>query len=173
MNTPDDLLNELLDEDALDPKKLFDENEYSTLIIDREGFNKKQNDTADLLEQLLDPNVTRIQSEEIYSRLKEVKAQKLLVDAIKSAERVEEKTILTAACWECGLDISSDFLFFVELSCHDNFNLAMEALTVVEYNDGTLEEPVLRTALEMAVQSKSKNEALVNDLIQNINSRLN
>ena len=170
---PDELLNELLDEDALDPKKLFDEKEYNTLIIDRGGFSKKENNTADLLEQLLDPNITRIESEEIFSKLKDMKAQKLLVDAIKNAERIEEKIILTATCWECGLDFSSDFLFFVELTCQENFELAMEALTVVEYNDSDLETPLLKSALVIAEQSKSGNAALVNDLIQNINSRLN
>ncbi|HOZ88075.1 MAG TPA: hypothetical protein PL029_09965, partial [Bacteroidia bacterium] len=77
MNTPDDILNELLDDDALDPKKLFNEKEYNTLIIDRGGFNKKENNTADLLEQLLDPNITRVESEGIYLQLKEMKAQKL------------------------------------------------------------------------------------------------
>jgi len=171
MNTPDDLLNELLDEDALDPKKLFDEKEYNTLIIDRGGFSKKENNTADLLESLLEKNITRVESEEIFSKLKEMNAQKLLVDAIRNAERIEEKIILTATCWECGLDFSDDFIFFVELSCHENFQLAMEALTVVEYNDSELTKELLNDALDIAKNTKSKNTHLINDLVQNINSR--
>ena len=114
MPGPNDIVNDLLDDDALDPKKLFDENEYSTLIIDRGGFNKKENVTADLLEDLLNPEITRNESEAIFSKLKEANAQKLLVAAIEKAERVEEKILLTAACWECGLDFSNDFLFFVQ-----------------------------------------------------------
>lgn len=38
----DKIIEELLDDDALDPKKLFNEEEYSTLIIGREGFNKNK-----------------------------------------------------------------------------------------------------------------------------------
>jgi len=174
MSTHDDIVNDLLDDDALDPKKLFNEKEYNTLMIDRDGFNKKQNNTADLLENLLDPNITRIESEDIFSKLKEMKSQNLLVDAIEIAERVEEKIILTSACWECGLDFSSNILFFAKLACSENFKLAMEALTVVEYNDEpVIDEVVLKSALEIAQQSKSPNTALIDALVKNINARLN
>ena len=167
-----DIINELLDEDAFDPKKLFNEQEYSTLIIDRGGFNKKQNNEADLLEALLEPNVTRTESEEIFSKLKETNAQPLMVNGIKSAQRIEEKTILTAACWECGLDFSKDFLFFVELACDDDFKLAMEALTVVENCDGVIDEPTLTKALEITQQAKSKNTELISALMDVIKQRI-
>lgn len=172
MNNQDDLVNELLDDDALDPKKLFDEKQYNTLIINREGFNKKQNEAADLLEDLLDPSLTRAQSEEIFVQLKEMKAQKMLVDAIRTAGRAAEKAVLTAACWESGLDFSEDFLFFVELACHPDFKLAMEALTVVE-NCETVEPGLLTTASELIEDLKSPNTMLVADLKENIHSRTN
>ena len=54
-----DIIKELLDEDAFDPKKLFNEEEYSTLIIAREGFSKKENNAADLIESLLEKEITR------------------------------------------------------------------------------------------------------------------
>lgn len=170
----DDVLNELLDEDAFDPKKLFDESEYSTLIIDRGGFNKKENAVADLLESLLEPHVTRQESESIFSKLKESNSQKMLVDGIKAAERIEEKTILTAACWECGLDFSEDFLFFVDLACHSDFSLAMEALTVVESVafDSALDQNTLINALNVVTASKSPNKELMQDLIESIKSRI-
>jgi hypothetical protein len=65
-----DIIKELLDEDAFDPKKLFDEEEYSTLIIAREGFSKKDNTAADLLEGLLEKGITRQESEAIFLKLK-------------------------------------------------------------------------------------------------------
>ena len=77
MNT--DIVNELLDDDAFDPKKLFNQDEYSTLLIKREGFSKSQNSTADLLEGLLKQNITRSESEIIFSKLKEVNAGKLIL----------------------------------------------------------------------------------------------
>jgi homoserine dehydrogenase len=163
-----------LDEDAFDPKKLFNEEEYSTLIIDRGGFSKKENTSADLLENLLDPKITRQESEEIFSKLKENNTQKLMVDGIKVAERVKEKTVLTAACWESGLDFSADLLFFVELACHPDFQLAMEALTVVESMEPepAYSHELLTTALNVITSAKSANTALVNDLVENIKSRI-
>lgn len=168
----DDILKELLDEDAFDPKKLFNEEEYSTLIIKREGFSKKENDSADLIESLLEKEITRQESEAIFSKLKENNSVELLVDSIKKAQRVEEKTALTAACWETGLDFTNHFLFFVEIACNDNFLLAMEGLTVVENIESTLDETTLTKALEMAQNTKSKNKELTEDLISNIKSRI-
>lgn len=174
MKMGDDIVNELLDDDAFDPKKLFNEEEYSTLIIDRGGFSKKENATADLLESLLEPKITRQESEEIFSKLKEANAQKLMIDGIKVAERVSEKITLTAACWESGLDFSSELLFFVELACHPDFQLAMEALTVVESMEPepAFSHELLTTALNVIASAKSSNKDLVNDLVENIKSRI-
>ncbi len=165
-------IKELLDDDAFDPKKLFNEEEYSTLIIKREGFSKKENNTADLLEGLLDKEITRIESEAIFLKLKEMKANAMLVEAIKKADRTHEKALLAAACWESGLDFTNDFLFFTQLACSDDFQLAIEAQTVVENCEGMIDEHTLSKALEIAEASKSKNKELVNDLIENIKQRV-
>ena len=166
-----DIIKELLDEDAFDPKKLFDEEEYSTLIIAREGFSKKDNTAADLLEGLLEKGITRQESEAIFLKLKESNSVELMVDAIKKAERVDEKTILAAACWESCLDFSKHFLFFSEIACSDNLLLALEGLTVVENTEGTIDEDTLTKALVIAQGSKSKNKELVAALIENIKQR--
>lgn len=167
-----DIVKELLDEDAFDPKKLFNEEEYSTLIIKRDGFNKKENNAADLLEGLLEKEITRAESEEIFLKLKESNSVEIMVDAIKKAQRVEEKTILAAACWESCLDFTNHFLFFAELACNDNLLLSLEGLTVVENCEGTIDESTLTKALEIAQNSKSKNKELVEALIANIKSRI-
>ena len=166
------IVKELLDEDAFDPKKLFNEEEYSTLIIKRDGFNKKENNAADLLEGLLDKEITRAESEEIFLKLKESNSVEIMVDAIKKAQRVKEKTILAAACWESCLDFTNHFLFFAELACNDNLLLSLEGLTVVENCEGTIDESTLTKALEIAQNSKSKNKELVEALITNIKSRI-
>jgi hypothetical protein len=163
---------ELLDDEAFDPEKLFDEKEYSTLIIGREGFSKKENNTADLLEALLSKDITRQENEEIFAKLKETNSQKIMVDAIKTAERVSEKTILVAACWECGLDFTPYFLEFVKLATHDNFQLALEGLSVVESTEGVLDERTLTEAMEIAQSAKSQNPDLIQDLIENIKLRI-
>jgi hypothetical protein len=167
-----DIIDELLDDDAFDPKKLFDEKEYNTLIIDREGFNKKQNQAADLLVALMDPKITRPESEEIFKGLKEAGAQQLLADTIQSVKTAGEKAILTAACWESGLDFTGHYLFFVALAGSDDFRLAMEALTVVENCEDALDEKTINQALTIARSSKSANATLKEDLIAVIKSRL-
>ena len=165
-------IKELLDEDAFDPKKLFNEEEYSTLIINREGFSKKENVSADLIEGLLDKNITRQEAEEIFQKLKNNNAQALLVDAIKKADRTEEKRLITAACWESGLDFSEYFLFFAELATSADFQLSMEAITVIEECEAVIEKSVLEEALRTVSNSKSANQTLIHDLIANIRIRL-
>lgn len=165
-------IKELLDEENLDPKKLFDENEYSTLLVNRDGFNKKDNDIADLIESLLEKEINRQELEEIFKKLKDKNAHAILVESIKKAGKVSEKTKLAAACWETGLDFTSEFLFFVELACQNDFALAMEALTVVENIEGIIPEATLGKALEMAQQSKNTHSALLQDLITSIKLRM-
>jgi hypothetical protein len=166
-------VKELLDDDAFDPKKLFNEEEYSTLIINRDGFSKKQNDVADLIHTLLEKNTTRLESEEIFKILKEKNAQEVLVNAIKQCERLSEKIKLTCACWESCLDFSNHFLFFVELACNNDFALSMEALTVVENcEEPVINQEVLTQALVIAKNSKSPNTALLEDLKNNITARI-
>jgi hypothetical protein len=164
-------VKELLDEDAFDPKKLFNQEEYSTLIIGREGFTKKENHAADLIETLLDKKTTREESEAIFSSLKELKANKLLIQAIKEAARIDERSKLTAACWESGLDFSDELLFFAGLVCQDNFSLAMEALTVVENMEGSIETEVLIKALQVAESCKVAPQGILQELIENLKSR--
>ena len=165
-------VDELLEEDAFDPKKLFNEEEYSTLIIGREGFNKKENTSADLIEGLLEKNITREESEIIFSKLKETNSQKMIMEALAKAERVSEKTILAAACWECGLDFTPYFLDFVKLATHDDFQLALEALSVVESIEGVIEEKTLTKALQIAQSGEKSDANLIHDLIENIKSRI-
>lgn len=164
--------DELLEDDAFDNEKLFNEEEYSTLIIGREGFNKKENTTADLIEGLLEKEVSRQEQEDIFSKLKEANAQKIMMDAIHTANRIDEKKILVAACWECGLDFSGYFLDFVKLATHEDFQLSLEALSVVESIEGVLEEKVLTEAMEIVQSAKSPNKELLQDLSDNIKARI-
>ncbi|MCE3260565.1 MAG: hypothetical protein K0S12_2206 [Bacteroidetes bacterium] len=166
-------IDELLDDEPIDPKKFFDEKEYSTLIIGREGFTKKQNDAADLIETLLGQDVTRKETEEVFSKLKDLNAQSLLIKSIQESTSKKNKALLCAACWESGLDFTANFLFFVDLACSDDFALAMEALTVVENIEGTIAESELTTALEKVQNADTPNAAILEDLSQTIKSRIN
>lgn len=166
-------VKELLDDDTFDPKKLFDEKKYNTLIINREGFSKKDNDVADLIQSLLEKNISRTESEEIFLTLKEKNAQDILVNAIKQSNNLLEKTKLVSACWESCLDFSNHFLFFVDLACNNDFALSMEALTVVENcEEPIINQEVLTQALVIVKNSNSPNTALIEDLKNNITARI-
>ena len=167
------VIEELLDEDAFDPKKLFNEEEYSTLVIKRDGFSNKQNTAADLIEDLMEPKNTRQENEAIYLRIKETNAGEMLVNALKTVQKPTERAILTSACWECGLDFTGHFLFFVELACSNDFNVALEAITVVENCEGTIDEDSLHKAINLVETSKSRNKHLLDILKTHLNNRLN
>jgi len=164
--------DELLDEDAFDPKKLQDEKQYVTLLVNRDGFSKKQNAAADLMEALLEKNISRIEQEAIFSELKKTNSQQSLINFLKDLKDVDAKAKICAACWESCLDFTNDFLFFVELACHPDFQVSMEALTVVENIESVLDEKTLTAALEIAQNCKGGNKVNVDALIENIKGRI-
>jgi hypothetical protein len=162
-------IKELLDEDAFDPKKLFSEEEYSTLIIKRDGFSKKQNDTADIVEQLLEKDITRAESEAIYARLKDMKASAILLEALGKSNKVEDKAKLVAACWESGIDFTKEIQVFVELVCQPDLQLSVEALSVIESTESLSNEQI-ENALSFATSSKEGNSELKAALIEHLNA---
>jgi len=163
--------DELINEEAFDPEKLFNEEEYSTVIVNRDGFTGKENTAADLIDELLEPGNSRSDNEAIFKKLKDTGATKVLADAIGLARRNSDKAKLLAACWECGLDFTSNFLTFAKLACDPDFNVALEALTVVESCEGEISETKLNEALAFVKQSNSPNADLLNDLLNNIQQR--
>lgn len=157
-------MKELLNEEEFDPKKLFDKKEYNTLIIGREGFTKGENDIADVLESLFEKDLTREMREAIFAQLKEMNAVDMLVSTIKETKDKEQQALLTEACWESGLDFKEHYLFFVELACTDHFQLAHEAMTVLEYNETRPSPEILKIALNMVNASKSSQQVLLDEL---------
>ncbi len=157
-------MKDLLNEEEFDPKKLFDKSEYNTLIIGREGFTKGENDIADVLESLFEKDITRPVREAIFAQLKEMNAVDMLVSTIKETKNKDHQAILTEACWESGLDFKDHYLFFVDLACVDHFQLAHEAITVLEYNETRPSAEVIKTALAMVNASKSSQNVLIEEL---------
>ena len=160
--------DELLDEDAFNPKKLFNEEEYSTLIINREGFSKQENNLADLVESLLESKNTRAEDEAIFTRLKELNAQDTLVKAIAATSHPDFKIKLLAACWECGLEFAAHFMFFIPMVCDANFQIAMEALTVIEHEEGAIAKEAVQEALSYTQKHPSPHVALQEGLTNHL-----
>ncbi len=160
-------IKELLDEESFDPKKLFDEEQYGTLIINRSGFSAKQNDVADLVYTLLEKENTREEKDRIYSKLKELNAGAILLESLKTSERDDEKIKLLAACWETGIDFSADLLLFAELVCHKNFEIAVEALTVAE-NIESLPNNLVEEAITLLEANNQGNVDLKTALLNHL-----
>ena len=60
----------------------------------------------------------------------------------------------------------------MELACHVDFLVSMEALTVVENIESVLDEKILTQALEIAQNCKGGNKINVEALIENIKGRI-
>lgn len=150
---------------GIDPKKLFDKTKYNTLIIGREGFSASENDLATWLEILFEDNLPRIKAEEVFAKVKESNAVQFMVDTIEQVETVQQKAALTAACWEAGLDMSKHFVFFTGLAINRDFQLAMEALTVLEHCETVPDKATLRIAMDLVQTSEIYHPELRNQLI--------
>ncbi len=127
---PEDAKGDLIPE--IDPKKLFDEKEYSTIIIGNDGASKKDLNNADYATIVVSKDTTREEKDEALKHLKENNAQAFLISAITKTKDPDLKAPLIAACWETGLDFSKDYLFFTELIGHEDFYVSFEAFTVIQ-----------------------------------------
>lgn len=127
---PEELKGDLIPE--IDPKKLFDEKEYSTIIIGNDGASKKDLQNADYATIVVNQESTREEKDEALKHLKDNNAQAFLISAIKKTDDPKLKAPLVAACWETGLDFSKDYLFFTELIGHKDFYVSFEAFTVIQ-----------------------------------------
>jgi len=169
IDIPEDLKGDLIPE--IDPQKLFDENEYSTIIVGAEGMTKKDSHNVDYLTVLLSKASTREEKDEALINLKENKAQEFIIGAISKSKNLAQKARLVAVCWETGLDFSKDYLFFINLICDADFLVAFEAYTVISEMMVDTDEAVLDTALKI-LKKQSNPSVAVTDAILLIEQKL-
>lgn len=167
---PDDLKGDIVPE--IDPKKLFDENEYSTIIIGSEGMSKKDVNNADLITILISARSSREEKDEALIQLKENNAQSFMINAISKTKKPDHKALIVAACWETGLDFSKDYMYFIDLICSSDFLVSFEAFTVIQEMDAEIDEATLRQSLDKL--QKVKDPAVsVTDAVHLIEQKLN
>lgn len=174
-NELDDLLPEELKGDIvpeINPEKLFDENEYSTIIIGSEGMTKKDTDNADAVTVLVSSKSTREEKDEALKHLKANNAQSFIINAITKTKNPSQKAQIIASCWETGLDFSKEFPFFVSLVCDKDFNVSFEAFTVIQEMESEIETSILNQALDTLKKVKEPGVS-VTDAIQFIEQKLN
>ena len=167
---PEDLKGDLIPE--IDPEKLFDEKEYATIIIGSEGMSRKDTHNADYVTVLVSKNSTREEKDEALKLLKENNAGAFILNAITKTKKPEHKALLIAACWETGLDFSRDYLAFVELVGHEDFNVSFEAFTVISEMEAAIDTATLRNSLDL-LQSIKEPNVNVTGAIEHIQQKLN
>lgn len=167
------VVDELLDEQSLDPKKLFDANEFSTVLVNREGFTNKENSVADLMLEIIERSKQMVDTFDAFVKLKALKASSEMIQVIKQSGETENLARLVAICWESGVDFSQHITFFSALVCHPDYAVAIEALTVIEQCEGPFNSNDLQAALKLISHAKTSNTGLVNDLIDIIKQHLN
>lgn len=164
-------MKELINEEAFDPEKLFDKENYNTLTIALNADSLFKEKDVDVLIDLLDPQLSREDKENKLKQLKDNKQQKLLIKAVQEAERNDDKAKLLCICWESGLDFKNDFLFFVEQACDNDYMVSLEAFTVAENIEDVNDEETLTNAILILDNSKTGNKQIIEDLKSNILSK--
>lgn len=168
-NMPEELKGDIIPE--INPEKLFDEKEYSTIILGEGESSKKDLNNIDYITVLIHIKSTREEKDEALMHLKQNKAQAFILNAISKTKNESHKALLIAACWEAGLDFKKDFLFFVNLIASKNFTVSFEAFTVIQEMDSYIDVILLNDAFRI-LQAVKEPSITVSDAIIWINTRL-
>lgn len=156
-------------------KEYFDEKKYRTIIVGKEGI-KNSDDLIDAIESLADNKLSVEERDEVLRHVKASNPGNVLLKAIEAAEDNTRRARLIAACWEVDLDCTDHFMFFVKQACSDDFNVALEALTVVESIENAIGKERLDEAHKVVTDKIKQNPAtidLLNDLAAIIRDRQN
>jgi len=149
--------------------KLIDKKFFNTVYISKADEEKANEDHVEALVELLCDTRYKSSRQEVYAFLKkEPKAVELLMRAI--VEATGDKKTLVAACWESNIDFTPFLPFFTEVAINEDFEVTMEALTVIEQITGEV-SPQLATQLinkvqaGYAAQANTPKAALLLDLV--------
>ena len=167
---PDDLKGDIIPE--INPEKLFDEKEYSTIIIGHEGMSKKDTNNADAVTILVSGKSTREEKDEALKFLKENNAQAFILNAIAKTKNPTQRALIIAVCWETGLDFSKDYSFFINLIGDKDFLVSFEAFTVIREMEAEIDRDTLLQSLNTLKKIKEPNVS-VTDAIHLIEQKLN
>jgi hypothetical protein len=151
--------------------KLFDEKEFNTMIIGGPTTSKAQGKLHELILAIANNELTSEEKEESLKLIKEKNGKDTLLSGIKKVKDPAKKALLTAACWETGMDCTSEFLFFVELACNDDFRVALEAYTVIENMGSAIRQEDIGKARKM-VTDKIKKSPDTLPLLEDLNNLL-
>lgn len=156
------------------PEKLFNPDNYSTIIVGKEGLTKKQIDLNTLIFSLNESEISNQEKIDILAKIKEQNGKTALLNCINSVDDYSKKAIFVAACWEIGFDFTNEILFFIELACINDYNICLEAITVIQTIENSISHTELNTAIEKVKKVLSQNtntSLLLTDLINWLNDK--
>jgi len=153
--------------------KLFDQRFYNTMYISKADEEKANAEHVDMMVELLCDSKYKSSRQEIFNFLKkEPKAVELLMRGIVEAKG--DKKALVAACWESNIDCTRFLPLFAEIVIRDNFEIAMEAITVIEQITGDVtpqqaNELLAKVKESFTAQSETPKAALLLELVELLN----
>lgn len=157
---------------GLSPEDLFDKNKFITLLVKGEEFKSASREHTDLVESLLDPAISRPVLEELYKLVKQEGLGHLLIETSEKEEDPIRKAKLLAACWEIGFDASPYLFLLTKLVYHNDFQVAFEALTVLETIELFSDKVIARDTLQWAEVQKPVHVELAKQAILHLNNLL-
>ena len=115
-------------------QKLFDSKQYNTVIVKGEEKPEQKQGLTSGLVDLLTNDSNKDLKHEVLKVLKEKDGSTLLTEAILKTSDKNKKQKLIAACWESCADCSKHLTFFIDIAVHAEYELCLEAMTVIEEN---------------------------------------
>ncbi len=115
--------------------KVVETSNYNSLFISTQVENEPATSFRGSLGELLSNPAHRLLKDEVLRDIKEKHGKKLLLEAIRECKQPSQLSFLVAACWETGIDFSSELSFFVELALRSETLVALECLTVIEQSE--------------------------------------
>ena len=154
----------------IDPKKLFDKENYSTIIVGKEEEAVSATDKINTVIELLSSKETKDLKHDTLKILKEANGLDLLLKAISKTKNQLVKQYLVAACWEADLDCSQHLSYFVDLALNNDFNVTMEATTVIQemqapFDAEELKKNIAKIEEGMKTYAKEDKGALLDQLL--------
>ena len=171
MNSNDFDKNDALQDD---PSHYFNEEQFSTLVLNSDDFAKKNKEQIKNLVGLLTSGSTDEKDKALYI-LKKEDGREMLLYAIANSEFKSLRQQLVAACWESGLDFSKFIEFFVQLIMDSEYGLSMEACTVIECMEGPFQKNTVElclTKLSELFDSGDEKQPLLEPVIEHLKNIL-
>ncbi len=148
-----------------------------TLIKLRElGHIIYLNDIFDAYENDFNESTKKVFSEFI-SDIKTEEATKSIVNFIRNLKNEDDIALFTSSCWQSGLDFHNYIDFFIELIIKSNYQVSIEAFTVIEncmhnLDKGLINQQVARLKDSLGIVSEEKKPLIV-ELINIFQSFIN